>query len=126
MDARRSLPDRGPAHPGPERQPRSLRRRFPMRRFLAIVVAVGLLVVGAAIAAADTCAPGKVTDLAVDGMGKSTVVLTCTAPGDDCSTGTAATFEIRASQSGPITESNYYNATVILTGTAPTGGSSQC
>lgn len=83
---------------------------------LLILAVLGL----AAIAAADVCAPAKVTDLTAPASGRTTVVLTFTDPGDDCNTGTAASWEVRRSSS-TITEANYYSATLAATGT-PAGG----
>lgn len=97
-----------------------------MRRVLIAAVSVALLALVAGQAMADECAPAKVIDLTVYNTGFHSARLTWTDPGDDCSTGTATSFEIRISSS-PITEANYYSATVLVTGDpAGAGGTSDC
>jgi hypothetical protein len=91
-----------------------------MKRLLA--VSLGVMLTASVALAQDLCPPSKVNNLAVDGTGHHTAVLSWTDPGDDCATGTAASFEIRRS-SAPITEANYYSATVVVSGAAPFGGS---
>lgn len=81
-----------------------------------VLAAVLVLALTASVAIADVCAPAKVVDLSVTTMGKTTAVLTFADPGDDCNTGTAASYEVRYATSA-ITESNYYNASVAGTGT---------
>jgi len=97
-----------------------------MRRFLFAVLSLSVFTVFAAQAMADVCAPAKVDDLAVPNTGYHSVRLTWTNPGDDCSTGTASTWEIRLSSS-PITEANYYSATVLVSGGASgAAGTTDC
>lgn len=97
-----------------------------MRRFLIAVFSLSALTLLASQAMADVCAPAKVTDLTVSNTGFHSVRLTFTDPGDDCSTGTATSFEIRVSSS-PITEENYYSASVLATGgPAGSAGTSDC
>jgi len=95
-----------------------------MKRLILMLSALAILAANVAIA--DVCPPAKVTDLAVPLTGYKSVKLTWTDPGDDCNTGTATAFEIRYSTS-TITESNYYSATVLVTG-GPAGasGTSDC
>jgi len=97
-----------------------------MHRSTRFTLALLFLIATSSIVHADVCAPAKVVDLAVAGMGKTTAVLTFTDPGDDCSTGTATSFEVRYSTSA-ITEANYYNASVAGTH-APLGsnGTADC
>ena len=52
---------------------------------------------------ADVVAPDDVTDLATGTVTSSSVVLSWTAPGDDASTGTATTYDVRYSTSPIIT-----------------------
>jgi len=78
-----------------------------------------LVLFAASVALADECAPAKVTNLGF-ATGHSTAVLTWTDPGDDCNTGTAASYEIRQSSSA-ITDTNWQSASIYLTGT-PAGG----
>jgi len=95
-----------------------------MNRLTLVLATAAVLV--ASIASADVCPPAKVTDLAVPLTGFHSVKLTWTDPGDDCNTGTASAYEIRFSSSA-ITESNYYSATVLVTG-GPAGanGTGDC
>ncbi len=61
----------------------------------------------------DTTAPAAITDLsAVEGTAIGSVDLAWTAPGDDGTTGTARTYEIRYSTS-TITEGNWASATQV-------------
>jgi peroxiredoxin len=62
--------------------------------------------------AGDTTPPAAVTNLALSGPTASTINLTWTAPGDDGSTGTAASYDIRYSTSA-ITEGNWASATQV-------------
>lgn len=95
-----------------------------MKRVILALTATALLAASAAVA--DVCPPAKVADLAVPLAGFHSVLLTWTDPGDDCSTGTANGYEIRFSLS-PISESNYYNAAVLVSGgPAGAGGTSDC
>jgi hypothetical protein len=97
-----------------------------MRRFLIAVLSLSVSALFAGQALADECAPSKVVDLTVSNTGFHSARLTWTDPGDDCATGTATSFEIRISSS-PITEANYYSATVLVTGEpAGAGCTSDC
>jgi hypothetical protein len=66
----------------------------------------------------DTVAPSAVTDLAADGTTQTGLTLSWTAPGDDGSSGTATSYDVRYSTS-PITSSNWANATPISGVPAP-------
>ncbi len=70
-----------------------------------------------ALSVPDVTAPADVADLTADNETSSSVRLTWTAPGDDGSTGTAAAYDIRYSQS-TITEANWDAATQV-TGPTP-------
>ncbi|MFC1731822.1 fibronectin type III domain-containing protein [candidate division KSB1 bacterium] len=58
----------------------------------------------------DATAPAAVTDLATSGAAANSIDLSWTAPGDDGSTGTAATYDVRYSTS-VITDLNWFSAT---------------
>jgi len=60
----------------------------------------------------DTTAPDAVTDLALSGATTSTIDLAWTAPGDDGSTGTATTYDVRYSTSA-INDGNWASATTV-------------
>lgn len=62
-----------------------------------------------AAAATDTTAPAAIANLAVASPTPSSIGLSWTAPGDDGSTGTAATYDLRYSTSA-ITAANYASA----------------
>ena len=73
---------------------------------------------------ADTTAPAAVSDLAVAGVGTTSVDLTWTAPGDDGSVGTAAAYDLRYSTS-PITDDVSFAAATQVSGVPapkPAGG----
>lgn len=97
-----------------------------MRRFMVIAFTLSTFALLATQARADECAPAKVIDLAVIATGKTTSVVTWTDPGDDCNTGTAASYEIRRS-TATITDTNWQSASVVATGT-PGGanGTAEC
>jgi len=60
----------------------------------------------------DTTAPAAITDLDVSMVTSDSATLTWTAPGDDGTTGTASSYNIRYLQgTTPITESNWASAT---------------
>jgi len=63
-----------------------------------------------AAAVSDTTAPSAVSDLAASGATTSSIDLTWTAPGDDDSTGTATSYDVRYS-TATITEGNWGSAT---------------
>ena len=89
-----------------------------MRRFTVLALTFAAITLLSALAHADACAPAKVANLSVI-TGKTTAVLTWNDPGDDCDTGTAASYEIRRS-SGTITDTNWQSATVVASG-SPAG-----
>jgi len=60
----------------------------------------------------DTTAPAAVSDLAASSPSDSAVTLTWTAPGDDGSSGTATSYDIRYSTSN-ITDGNWASATPV-------------
>ncbi len=67
---------------------------------------------GATLVPPDSTAPAVVTDLAAGNPIANGLILTWTAPGDDGSTGTASTYDVRYSTS-PITDSNWDAATQV-------------
>ena len=93
-----------------------------MSRFL--MVAVLALAFAVPAAAQDVCVPAKVIDLAV-GSGKTTAAISWTAPGDDCNSGTATSYDLRYSTS-PINDGNFASATPISTGMPQVAGSPEC
>ncbi len=66
----------------------------------------------------DTTPPAAVTNLATSSPTSSSITLTWTAPGDDGSTGTATTYDIRYSTS-TITSGNWASATQVSGEPAP-------
>ncbi len=60
--------------------------------------------------AGDTTAPAAIANLSVNSVTASSATLIWTAPGDDGSTGTASSYNVRYSTS-PITEANWASAT---------------
>jgi hypothetical protein len=60
----------------------------------------------------DTTPPAAVSDLLVEFVSSTSVILSWTAPGDDGNTGTAAEYDVRYSTSA-ITESNWIYATHV-------------
>jgi hypothetical protein len=72
----------------------------------------------------DTTAPAAITDLAHGAVTTNSVVLTWTAPGDDGTTGTADTYDIRYS-TAPITEANFSAATHFAGPTPAETGTNQ-
>ncbi len=60
----------------------------------------------------DTTAPAAVADLAASSPSNSAITLTWTAPGDDGSSGTASSYDIRYS-TGSITDENWSEATQV-------------
>ncbi|HUW82091.1 MAG TPA: Calx-beta domain-containing protein, partial [Phycisphaerae bacterium] len=67
---------------------------------------------------ADTTAPAAVTDLAAGNPTSASIDLAWTAPGDDGSTGTAQSYDVRYSTSA-ITEGNWASATQVSGEPAP-------
>ena len=73
---------------------------------------------------ADSIPPGQITDLqAVPGTGAGSIILTWTAPGDDGRVGTAAGYEVCASDQ-PITEENFSSVDVVEQSWIPVSGNS--
>ncbi len=67
----------------------------------------------------DITPPSTITDLAVTATTGTSASLRWTAPGDDGTTGTAASYDIRYSTT-PITSSNWGSATLVTGEPAPT------
>ena len=80
--------------------------------------------VGAVFASSgpDTRAPNTVSDLSVQSVFDSSVVLRWTAPGDDGAVGTASAYELRMSTSGVINDANFGSATVVSPSPIPAPG----
>jgi len=72
----------------------------------------------------DGTAPATITDLAITGTTGTTLSLRWTAPGDDGTSGTATSYDIRYSAS-PITAGNWGSATPVTGEPAPTAGGTQ-
>ncbi len=70
---------------------------------------------------ADNLAPSAVTDLATSNPTGASITLSWTAPGDDGSSGTAASYDIRYSTS-TITEGNWSSATQVTGEPSPAAG----
>jgi len=76
-------------------------------------------------AAADTTAPAAVTDLAVSDPTTSSLDVSWTSPGDDNSTGTATSYDLRYS-TATITDGNFSSATAVTGEPTPSvAGSSE-
>ncbi|HEX4933528.1 MAG TPA: fibronectin type III domain-containing protein [Gemmatimonadaceae bacterium] len=69
----------------------------------------------------DVTAPAAVADLSITGTTGTSLALRWTAPGDDGSTGTAASYDIRYSTSA-ITNANWASATQATGEPVPTAG----
>jgi fibronectin type III domain protein len=67
----------------------------------------------------DAVPPAAVTDLAVTGVTGTSISVRWTAPGDDGTTGTASSYDIRYSTS-PITSANWGSATTVTGEPLPT------
>ncbi len=73
----------------------------------------------------DTTAPADVSNLATGAVTTSSIVVTWTAPGDDASSGTATTYDLRYSTSA-ITSGNFDSATQVTGEPTPSvAGSSE-
>ena len=95
-----------------------------MNRFLTSLAALAAVAFLPSLAAAqDVCAPAKAA-LNVD-TGRTTVVVSWTAPGDDCNDGTATAYDLRYSTS-PIDDSNFQYATSVTTGGPQAAGQTEC
>ena len=66
--------------------------------------------------APDTTPPAAVSDLALSNPTTTTITLTWTAPGDDGTTGTAASYDIRYSSEYPISSDAVYNGATQAAG----------
>jgi len=73
----------------------------------------------------DGVAPAAVTDLAVPSVGKLTMAVSWTAPGDDGTTGTATEYDFRRSTS-PISAANFGSATRVIVPAPQAAGSHEC
>ena len=74
----------------------------------------------------DTTPPVAISDLALSGATTSSIVLTCTAPGDDVGVGTAALYDIRYSTSPIVTPADFTGAALVSGEPVPTAaGTSQ-
>lgn len=73
---------------------------------------------GSLTTSGDATPPGAIADLAVTGTSGTSVALRWTAPGNDGTTGTAASYDIRYSTS-PITTANWAQATTAPGEPAP-------
>ena len=96
-----------------------------MKFRLAGALAFAALLVPICAFALDTTPPGKCNDLAIDGVGPHTVVLTWTNSGDDNYTGTATWYVIKMSTS-PIDDSNWGSATFVTSAQPGAAGTSAC
>ena len=67
----------------------------------------------------DTTAPAAVSNLATSSPTVSSITLSWTAPGDDGSTGTATTYDIRYRTGGAVNDSNWASATQVTGEPAP-------
>jgi len=72
----------------------------------------------------DVTAPGAVTDLTLN-SGRHTIVANWTAPGDDGTCGTAASYDLRISTSA-INAGNFSSATHVTTSVPQPAGSAEC
>jgi hypothetical protein len=94
-----------------------------MVRTLILVLLAGITLPALAHAQ-DVCAPGAVTSLATQTY-YGNIRLAWTAPGDDCLSGNAATWELRYSAS-PISDTNWQSASIHTTGSAASQGGAEC
>lgn len=96
-------------------------------RFAVAITPLALLASISALAQPpfDTTPPAQCTNLAIDGIGPHTCVLTWTNSGDDGMTGQATAYQVRYSTS-PIDDSNWNSAQVFCSGTPGSGGTSAC
>lgn len=81
--------------------------------------------IGSMTTSGDTAPPGGIADLAVTGTTGTSITLRWTAPGNDGTTGTAASYDIRYATI-PITDANWALATAVSGEPVPAiAGSSQ-
>ena len=71
---------------------------------------------------ADTTPPADISDLIVVSTTDNSATLQWTAPGDDGMSGTATSYEVRYSTTGPITGANWAFATTFLQSWSPLPG----
>lgn len=64
----------------------------------------------------DTTAPAAVVDLRAVSASTNSITLAWTAPGDDASTGTARSYDVRFTTAGPITADAQFNAAAQAVG----------
>ncbi len=89
------------------------------------VSAISSVVSGTTLVGVDDTAPAAVNNLAADDVTTTAVTLTWTAPGDDGTTGTASTYDVRYSTS-LISAANWDSATQVANEPTPTAaGTSQ-
>jgi len=75
---------------------------------------------------ADVTAPANITSLATGGTTSSSVALSWTSPGDDGTTGTASSYDIRYSTNNIANNTDFTNATSVVGEPAPqVAGSNQ-
>jgi hypothetical protein len=72
----------------------------------------------------DTVAPCAITDFAVIGVVDNNVTLSWTAPGDNGATGTAASYVMKYSTTGAITDANWGSANTYAQSWTPRSGGS--
>jgi chitodextrinase len=94
------------------------------RLALGFIALASLATLGfASLATADQLAPNAIT-LTV-GVGKTTAVISWTAPSDQCSGAAVASYDLRYSTSA-ITACNFESATTISTTTPQAPGNTEC
>jgi len=79
---------------------------------------------GTTAAAPDTTSPAVVTDLATGDPTTTSIKLTWTAPGDDGSTGTATSYDIRYRTGGAVSDASWDSATPASSVPVPKSGGS--
>ncbi len=95
--------------------------RFEVREFDAHL---SELVIYGLSGNADATPPSAISNLSASANNNSSIELTWTATGDDGSTGTANSYELRYS-SNPITATNFSSATLVNTSAPQTSGASE-
>jgi hypothetical protein len=73
----------------------------------------------------DVRRPAAIGDLSVEALGRHTVTLMWTAPGDDSLSGTANEYDLRYSTT-TITDANFGSATQVTIGAPDTSGTAEC
>ncbi len=100
----------------------SIRRGFPLPLFLFWILSAGCG--GSKTTGPDTTPPAAVSDLRVTGATPTTLSLAWTAPGDDGTEGTAASYEIRRA-TFTITAANFSTADSVSAPAPAAGGATQ-